>query len=67
MCILSHHDSELKCNTIDSIFTTNTSTNIIDNGQNDDATTRLDNQQTSQQELATELATVVPINIQEDF
>jgi len=38
--------------------------------QSDNATTRLDpedNQQTSQQESATELATVVPITIQEDF
>jgi len=53
---------------------TNTSTNIIDNGsdnsQSDDATTGLDpedNQQTLQQESATELTTVVPITIQEDF
>jgi len=41
---------------------------IIDNGQSDDATTRLDpedNQQTFQQESATELATVAII--QEDF
>jgi len=38
---------------------------IIDNGQNDDTTTGLnseDNQQTSQQESATELTTVVPIS-----
>jgi len=44
--------------------------NIIDNGQGDNATTRLDpedNQQTLQLESATELATLVPITIQEDF
>jgi len=38
---------------------------IIDNGQSDDATTGPDpedNQQTLQQESATELATVVPIS-----
>jgi len=53
---------------------TDTSTDVIDNSsdnsQSDDATTRLDpedNQQTLQQESATELATVVPITIQEDF
>ena len=53
---------------------TDTSTEIIDNGsdngQNDDATTGLDaedNQQTSQQDSVSELATVVPITIQEDF
>jgi len=45
-------------------------TNIIDNGQSDDAITRLDtedNQQTSQQECVTELATLVPITIQENL
>jgi len=53
---------------------TDTSTDIIDNGsdngQNDDATTGLDaedNQQTSQQDSVSELTTVVPITIQEDF
>jgi len=53
---------------------TETSTNITDNGsdngQSDKATTRLDpedNQQTLQQESVTELTTVVPISIQEDF
>jgi len=53
---------------------TDTSTNIIDNGsdnnQSADAMTGLepeDNQQTLQQESATELATVVPITIQKDF
>jgi len=53
---------------------TDTSTNVIDkgsdNGQSDDATTGLDpedNQQTLQQESATELTTVVPITMQEDF
>jgi len=52
---------------------TDTSTDIIDNssdnGQSDNATTGLDaedNQQTSQQE-STELATVFPITIEEDF
>ena len=54
--------------------TTDTSTDIIDNssdnGQSDDATTGIqpkDNQQTSQQESVTELATVVPITIRENF
>jgi len=53
---------------------TDTSTDVIDNtsdnGQSDDATLRLDpedNQQTSQQVSVTELATVVPITIQENF
>jgi len=53
---------------------TDTSTDVIDNGsdngQSDDITTGLDvedNQQTSQQESVTELATVVTIIIQEDF
>jgi len=44
--------------------------NSSDNGQSDDAMTRLDsedNQQTLQRESATELATVVLITIQEDF
>jgi len=44
--------------------------NGSDNGQSDDTTTGLDpedNQQTLQQESVTELATVVPITIQEDF
>ena len=53
-------------NTIDSIpYATNTCMDIIDNDQNDDTTTGLnseDNQQTSQQESATELTTVVPIS-----
>jgi len=53
---------------------TDTSTDIIDNGsdnsQSDDAMTELDpedNQQTLQQESATELATVVPITMQDNF
>jgi len=53
---------------------TDTSIDIIDNSsdnsQSDDATIRLDpedNQQTLQQESATELTTAVPITIQEDF
>jgi len=53
---------------------TDTSTGVIDNssdnGQSDNATTGLgpeDNQQTLQQESATELATVAPITIQENF
>jgi len=53
---------------------TDTSIDVIDscsdNSQSDDATTGLDpedNQQTLQQEPVTELATVVPITIQEDF
>jgi len=47
-----------------------TSTDIINNSQSDNATTGLDpedNQQTLQQESVTELATVVPIAIQEGF
>jgi len=54
--------------------TTDTSTDVIDNcsenGQSDDAMTGLDaedNQQISQQESVTELATVAIITIQEDF
>jgi len=73
MCTLSHHDSEPKVNTADSILT-DTITDIIDdssdNGQSDDGMTGLDlkdNQQALQQESMTELATVVPITIQEDF
>jgi len=53
---------------------TNSSTDVIDNGsdnsQSDNATNGLDpedNQQTLQQESTTELATVVPITMQEDF
>jgi len=53
--------------------TSNISTDVIDNssdnGKSDDATTGLDpedNQQILQQESATELATVVPITIQQD-
>jgi len=44
--------------------------NSSDNDQSDDTTTGLDpegNQQTLQQESATELATVVSITMQEDF
>jgi len=44
--------------------------NGSDNGQGDDTTTGLDpedNQQALQQESATELATLVPITMQEDF
>jgi len=51
-------------------MTANTSINIIDNGQSDDTMIGLDpgdNQQTLQQESVTELATMVPITIQEDF
>jgi len=76
MRTLSRHDSEPEGNTIDSIllwltlYSTDVIDNGSDNGQSDDATTGLDpedNQQTLQPESATELATVVPITMQEDF
>jgi len=63
---LTCHDSEPKGNTIDGTpYATNTRMDIIDSGQSDDAMTGLDpqdNQQTSQQESATEFVTVVPIS-----
>jgi len=65
MCTPSHYDSEPKGNTIVSIpYNWYSYGPFTENGQSDDAMTGLnseDNQQTSQQESTTELATVVPI------